>query len=91
MARRRTSEAEAGHRTGRDVGDAADCDIEARGGDGVVGNDTKGTRAQAESGLPCETKRSNTGLNPGVGRFVPFRRPLAETANETVRGLAAPP
>ena len=69
MARRRTSEAEAGHRTGRDVGDAADCDIEARGGDGVGGNDTKGTRAQAESGSPCETKGSNTGLKRG-------RRPL---------------
>src|ERR1035438_9523312 len=69
LARCRTSEAEAGLRTGRDVGDTADCDIEARGGNGVVGNDTKGTRAQAESGLPCETKRSNTGLKSGAGQL----------------------
>ena len=24
--------------------------------------------------MPWETKRSNTGLKPGIGRFVPFRR-----------------
>src|ERR1019366_844361 len=54
--------------------ESSHCHIEPRGGNGVIGNDTKRTRAQAESGWPCETKRSNAGLKPGVGRFVPFRR-----------------
>jgi hypothetical protein len=91
LARRRASEAEAGLRRGRDVGDAADCDIETREGNGAIGNDTRGSRAQAESGLRVRPSGRTRVSSPASDASCLSGEPHAEVANETVRGLAVPP
>jgi hypothetical protein len=92
LARRRASEAAVGLRTGRDVGDAADCDIEAHVGQRRNSATTQKAPGPRRSRV-CRVRPSGrTRVSiPASAASCLSGDPHAEAANETVRGLAVPP